>query len=122
MALRILLVEDNTHIRESIDLLLQGEGREVVSCGCAEDALVAFGRQPFDVLVTDISLPAMSGIDLARRVLETYPGTWVILSSGYALDSGLDKLGNQVRSLPKPFELEAMDALLSEIRSRLPRP
>ena len=121
MALRILLVEDNTHIRESIDILLQGEGREIVSCESAEDALAAFGVQPFDVLVTDISLPEMSGIDLARRVLVMHPDTWVILSSGYALGSGLEKLGHQVRSLPKPFEIDAMDALLEEIRSKLPR-
>ena len=120
MVLRVLLVEDNTHIRESVDILLQAEGREVVSCESAEEALSAFGLQPFDVLVTDISLPEMSGIDLARRVLETHPDTWVILSSGYALGSGLEKLGPQVRSLPKPFELDAMDALLSEIRSKLP--
>ena len=73
MELRILLVEDNTHIRESVDILLQAEGREVVSCESAEEALTAFSRQRFDVLVTDISLPEMSGIDLARRVLETHP-------------------------------------------------
>ena len=72
-----------------------------------------------DVLVTDISLPKMSGIGRARRVLELFPGTWLILSSGYALGSGLEKLGPHVRSLPKPFELDAKDALLSEIRSQL---
>ena len=120
MALRILFVEDNAPIRESIDILLQGDEREVVSCESAEQALAAFELQPFDVLVTDVSLPEMSGIELARRVIAMSPATWVILSSGYALDSGLEKLGPQVRSLPKPFELDAMDALLSEIRSKLP--
>ena len=71
------------------------------------------------MLLTDISLPEMSGIDLARRVLEMSPATWIILSSGYVLEHGLEKLGPKVRSLPKPFELDAMDALLSEIRSKI---
>ena len=116
--MKIIFVEDNEYLRETMAEMLEGEGRDIVACECAEDALAAFERNGADVIITDVSLPGMSGIDLARRVIELVPGTWVIVSSGYAFDRGLEALGPTVRSLPKPFEIEAMDDLLAEIGRR----
>jgi CheY-like chemotaxis protein len=113
--LRILYVEDNHDLRETIGMLIEADGREVVSCATGEEALAADRRRPFDVLVTDVSLPGMSGTDLARALLHDDPQRWVILCSGYEFAHGLAALGPNVRSLPKPFEVEEMDALLAEI-------
>lgn len=115
--LAVLLVEDDDYVRESIVALLEDDGREVRSCGSAEAALVEFGRRPCDVVITDVSLPGMTGMELIHRLLETAPSTWIIISSGYAVDHRLDRLGPNVRSLSKPFELEAMNALLADIQS-----
>lgn len=117
--LRILFVEDNEYLRETLAAMLEEEGRVVRACSTAEEALEAFGEQPFDVVVSDVSLPGMSGIDLARQLLTRQPALWVVLSSGYALDKGLQTLGPNVRSLPKPFELDDMDLLLAEIKASL---
>lgn len=114
-ALQIYYVEDNDELRETIGLLLEADDRVVESFATAEEALSAFERQPCDVVITDVSLPTMSGVDLARAVLAKAPGTWVVLSSGYAITRGLETLGDTVRSLPKPFEVEEMDSLLAEI-------
>ncbi len=113
--LKILYVEDHDDLRETIAVLLEGEGRDIVTCANAEAALVLWGERSFDVLVTDVSLPGMSGTDLARSVLATDLQTWVVLCSGYDFRHGLDKLGPNVRALPKPFEPEELDALLLEI-------
>ena len=56
-------------------------------CASAEEALVLDAGHPFDVLVTDVSLPGMSGTDLARRLLADDPLRWVVLCSGYELAS-----------------------------------
>jgi len=117
--LRILFVEDNEYLRETLAAMLEEDDREVRACASAEEALAAFGEQVFDVVVSDVSLPGMSGIDLARQLLTRQPALWVILSSGYALDKGLQTLGPNVRSLPKPFELEDMDTLLAEVKRKL---
>ena len=114
-ALQIYYVEDNEELRETIGLLLEADDRVVTSFATAEEALAAFEKQACDVVITDVSLPTMSGVDLARAVLTHKPGTWVVLSSGYALTRGLETLGDTVRSLPKPFEVEEMDSLLAEI-------
>ncbi len=117
--LTVLLVEDDDYVRESITALLEGEAREVRSCASAEAALSEFARQPCDVVITDVSLPGMSGIELARRLLESAPSLWVVISSGYELDHGLERIGPNVRSLAKPFEIDQMDALLAEIHTAL---
>jgi|SRR5882724_7420155 len=115
-SLRILVVEDNDYVRDLTLCLLEGEGREVLACKSAEEALDVFRRTGFDVVITDVSLPNMSGVELAKRVLERAPATWVIIASGYQLPTGLDKLGPHVRVMTKPFESEKMDAIFDEIR------
>ena len=117
--LRLLFVEDNDDLREAIGLMLEGDGRSISAFGTAEEALAAFEQAPFDVLVTDVSLPSMSGTELARRVLQRAPGTWVVLASGYDLRQGVETLGPTARALPKPFEIEQLDALLEEIATAL---
>lgn len=118
--LRILFVEDNDYLREMMAALLEADDREIVTAASGEEALASWQGGAFDVLVTDVSLPGISGLDLARAVLAPAPSTWVVLSSGYPLDHGLATLGPNVRSLPKPFESEAMDALLAEVRAAWP--
>ncbi len=111
----ILYVEDNDDLRETIGMLLEGEGREVETSASGEQALAAFERRDFDILVTDVGLPGMSGTELTRRVLAVNPTRWVVLCSGYEFRRGLDQLGVNVRSLSKPFELEELDALMNEV-------
>ncbi len=83
--LRILYVEDNDNLRETIGMLLESDAREVTTVASAELALAAWQADRFDVLVTDVSLPGLSGTALARRVLADAPQQWIVLCSGYGL-------------------------------------
>ena len=114
-SLRMLYVEDNAELREILRKMLEGERREVVACASAEEALALWNASHFDVLVSDISLPGMSGTDLARQVLAQDPERWVVLCSGYEYGDALRTLGPRVRALAKPFELEDLDRLMEEI-------
>ena len=113
--MRILYVEDNEELRETIAMLMEMEGRSITKCATAEAALQLDAQETFDVLITDVSLPGMSGTDLARQVLAKGPERWVVLCSGYHFGTALSKLGPHVRALVKPFELEELDSLLAEI-------
>ncbi|WP_343626887.1 response regulator [Roseateles puraquae] len=115
--LRTLFVEDNAELREQIGELLAEEGLAVVDCDCAEDALRLYATQRFDLVITDVSLPQMSGIDLARAILRAQPGAWVVFLSGYALGENLSTFGPHVRALLKPFELEQLQALVEAVRA-----
>ena len=113
--LRVLYVEDNALVREITCELLADRLREVVAVTTAEEALSAFNAQPFDLVVTDVSLPAMSGIELVRRIQTIDPSVRIILASGYALDTQQYQLGSNVRAIRKPFDLPAFDALIQEL-------
>jgi len=113
--LRILYVEDNDLVREVTTELLLMEERDVVAAANAEHALREFSQRPFDVMITDVSLPAMSGLDLARKVLELRPQTAIIVATGYPLDLPIQKWGARVRTILKPFDGAQIDALIAEL-------
>ena len=119
--LRILLVEDNAFVREQTAEMLASDGREVVACETAEQAWLEFERLPSDVLITDLSLPYMSGMELARRVLAKRPTAWVVIASGYSLPIEPGKLGPNVRFLRKPFETQEIEVLLQGARAMADR-
>jgi two-component system, cell cycle response regulator CpdR len=113
--LKILYVEDNELVREVTAELLAQEQRQIVACADAEEALKKFRESPFDLLITDVSLPVMSGIDLARSILTIKPHLPIIIASGYSLDFALENWGGNVRAIIKPFEGREIDALISEL-------
>ena len=113
--LRILYVEDNEIVREVTAELLAQDQRQIVACATAEEALEEFGTDPFDVVITDVSLPVMSGIELARCILNVKPQMPIIIASGYDLDFGIENWGANVRSIIKPFEAIEIEALMARL-------
>lgn len=81
--LRILLVDDHQILRDGIRVLLDGEpGMHVIGeCGSGGEALELAGRDQPDLVVLDISLPDMSGLDVLRQLRERQPGLNVIVLS-----------------------------------------
>jgi CheY-like chemotaxis protein len=71
-------------------------------------------QSKFDLLLTDIKLPGMSGFELATHATALAPGLAVIFSSGYA-DIKTDDLPFESALLPKPYELKDLQQLLSGI-------
>jgi CheY-like chemotaxis protein len=113
--MRILYVEDDPLVREITCELLAQPAREILAVGSAEEALGVFKPGAFEVVVTDVSLPAMSGLDMARRMLMLAPTVAIIIVTGYDSLVGLDLLGPRVRSIKKPFDVPEMDGLLNEL-------
>lgn len=118
--LSILYVEDNDHLREAIGMLLEGDDRDVTVCASAEAALQHCAERLYDLVVTDVSLPGMSGAELARRLLQDDPRRWIVLCSGYDFGDDAARLGVNVRSLSKPFELDELDALIDTVAASRP--
>jgi CheY-like chemotaxis protein len=110
-ALRILVVEDNEDAKTMLCELLEILGHQVCGASSAEDAL-QLSNQDFDLLLTDVSLPGMSGIDLARKLVSEKPNLKVIFSSGYGSIATND-LEFKAMSLPKPFDLEKLQQVLA---------
>jgi PAS domain S-box-containing protein len=84
----VLVVEDETMVREMTTRVLERAGYEVVAVQDGGAALTAADlRQPFDVLVTDVVMPNMSGIELAVRMMAEHPRMGVVLLSGYTAEA-----------------------------------
>ena len=115
--LRALFIEDNEDLREQTAWMLEEEGLQIRAFATAEEALACYAPEDVDVVVTDVSLPGMSGLDLARAVLRRSPEAWVVFSSGYAMGNDLSQFGPNVRALLKPFDFIDIRRLVDEIRA-----
>jgi CheY-like chemotaxis protein len=118
-ALRLLVVEDNADARYLVCETLRALGHEVESAASGEEALPQLDKQSFDILFTDVSLPGMSGVDLARRALQRTPGLELLFASGYG-DELTRHLEFPAKSLQKPYDIEQLQSVLDEIAQRLP--
>ena len=104
---RILVVEDNPDLLEMACALLAQLGHVVEGAGTGADALARVGAAPFDVLLTDLALPDVSGIDVARQALRARPALKVIVASGYGAPEATG-LEFPFAVLPKPYSLDQL--------------
>jgi DNA-binding NtrC family response regulator len=81
---QILLIDDELHNREAISLLLGNAGYRVQTAASGEEALEILRKTPFEIVITDLFLPGVSGIDILKKVKDESPYTCVILITGNA--------------------------------------
>jgi CheY-like chemotaxis protein len=109
----ILVVEDDATVREMTTKFLRQLGYGVLSAGNGEEALKLLetpGREPVDLLFTDIVMPVMDGMELSRRVGKLYPEMKILFASAYA-ENALIHQGIVVPGmtlLEKPFSLSTL--------------
>ena len=82
----MLIVEDDVNTRDATRELLQLLGAEVSAADHAKAALALFDSHAFDVLLTDVRMPGMSGIELARVAKRLQPNLRVVFASGYGAE------------------------------------
>ena len=115
--MNILLVEDSDEVSCITVEYLHELGHEVVAVPEAETAIVQLKDRPFDAVMTDIRLPGMSGIELARTLVRDYPNLPVVIASGYGALNVEFLLGGKMRTvlmLPKPYDLPDLERTLAE--------
>lgn len=120
----ILVVDDDDIVRETLYELLSEE-HACQQAATAEQALAKLQAQSFDLVLTDISMPGLSGLDLLNRVVQLYPGTPVIIISGLSDQEQAQSLIGRgaFDYLLKPFRLEVVeDSVRRAIEQRRPTP
>lgn len=103
----ILLVDDDPTLRDLVAMVLQGEGHSVVIASDGRDALERFGAGRFDLVLTDVSMPRLDGVGLAKALFEIDPSQKVILLSGDG-DGVQEKLPNVEGILQKPISFSSL--------------
>lgn len=117
-SLRVLLVEDHNDTARVLSKLLRGSGYEVTTANSAAAALQAAGSGPFDIVVSDIGLPDVTGYELMRQVRDRH-GLKGIALSGYGMDDDLRKSREAgfAEHLIKPVSLAQLGAAIQRVTS-----
>jgi PAS domain S-box-containing protein len=119
----VLLAEDQSSIRSVLREFLDSKGYKVLEAQNGSEALALAERHPgaIDVLVTDVIMPQIRGLELAKRVTELHPDICVIFMSGYSEDALLENqllADRNLTLIQKPFDLEELDQKIRESLSR----
>jgi two-component system, cell cycle sensor histidine kinase and response regulator CckA len=114
---RVLVVEDEEVIRGLVDQVLSAEGYDVVVAADGQEALALGSRLPFDVLLTDLTMPGIGGQELADRLRERVPGLKVMFMSGFAegSDFSASALTSSTTFLEKPFTFSTLTGRMREL-------
>jgi CheY-like chemotaxis protein len=112
----VLLVEDNAEVSLITVEYLTELGHQATAVPAAEPALARLAERRFDAVMTDVSLPGMSGIDLTKELVKQYPRLPVVISSGYGSLDLRQILGHSEPSvflLPKPYDMPMLQQTLN---------
>lgn len=115
---RILVAEDEVAVREFIRRVLETRGHAVVAAADGAEALVKLSRDSFDLLLADIAMPNMDGVELTLKAARDWPNLTVLLMSGIEMERrrahGIGQLAHAI--LRKPFSMvdlvQAVEAAL----------
>ena len=118
MAARILVVDDDPGMRKSLAIMLRREGYQVTEAPGGEEAAEHLGREVFDLVITDLKMERVSGLDLLRRVKQMSPAVEVVLMTGVGtIESAVEAMKSGAFDfITKPFRLEE---ILLRVRNAL---
>jgi len=112
----LLIVDDELHVRESLSHWFIEDGYEVNTASSGKEALALLGRQHFDVVITDIRMPGMDGLELQKRIHEVDPEVAIILVTAYAsVSTAVQALKEGAYDyLVKPFDPEELSRVVEK--------
>jgi signal transduction histidine kinase/CheY-like chemotaxis protein len=116
--LRVLVVEDNEAVGHFADEVLRDLGYQTRLVGNAVDALAALesGHPDFDVVFSDVIMPGLNGVEMAREIRRRHPEMPVVLTSGYSSVLAQDS-NREFELLRKPYSIEELSRVLRNVAS-----
>jgi DNA-binding NtrC family response regulator len=117
---RVLVVDDEVRQRDILRMILQAEGYETETAGNGRQALSAARREPFDVVLTDLKMPDLNGIELLTELMRAQPGSCVVLMTAHgSIDTAVEAMRRGAFDyLTKPLEKDEMLMVLRRAMER----
>ena len=112
---RILVVDDDDDVRSVAATMIEEIGYEVVAAESGEAALKVLDREEFALVLTDVAMPGMSGVDLARRIRATRPKLPILFASGYADVQTFGAELSEEALLKKPYRIADLAARIGQV-------
>lgn len=116
---KLMIVDDEETLTYSLyqSFILAKQNYEVVTASSGEEASEKLKKAEFDLVITDISMPGMSGLELLAWIRENYPDTAVVIMTAYGSEDKKEEaisLG-AINYIEKPFEIKEIKQLVMEI-------
>ncbi len=112
----VLLVEDNEQVRQFAEDLLRDLGCDVIAAADGKEALELLDTKPVDLMFTDVVMPGISGIELARQARQLKPGLPVLLATGYSDE--VVKGSPEFEVVPKPYRPQQLGKAITDVLNR----
>jgi two-component system cell cycle sensor histidine kinase/response regulator CckA len=118
--LRVLVVDDDEQIREVLSDMLSMDGHTTTACPDGYAAIKSLETERFDVMITDLGMPGMSGLDLAGHAHEQYPKMPIAMITGWGMQLNHDEIAMKgiLAVLPKPFHMKDVKALVQDLAAK----
>ncbi len=115
--LRILVVDDDEQIRDVLSDMLSVSGHKAVGCSDGYQALEVLETDCFDLMITDLGMPGMSGLELAGTAHEQHPQMPIAMITGWGTQLDQNEIAHKgiLAVLPKPFRIKDIKSLVDEI-------
>jgi signal transduction histidine kinase len=110
---RVLFVDDQEEVRASVGEMLRAMGHHVTVVDRGAAAVSLVGRQRIDVVITDLGMPGMTGLDVAERFRLLAPRVPIVLLTGWGLDPDAARPDNVAFVLGKPVTMKSLDDAIS---------
>jgi DNA-binding NtrC family response regulator len=120
--LRILIVDDNREIRTILSEYLKEEGYFADGAGDGKEALARHGQSPFDLVITDLNMPGMTGIELIKEIAknETHTPEFIIITGYASLDTAIEAVkAGAFDYLVKPFRIEELKVVIKNAQDKI---
>lgn len=113
----VLIVDDEKNMRITLSDILLDEGYDVTTASTGEEAVTLCDRHAFDIILMDVRMPGINGVEAFRRIRKHNEGVRVIMMSAYSVDdlkqAAIDE--GAIAFLPKPLDVHKVVQLVSEV-------
>jgi DNA-binding response OmpR family regulator len=119
---RLLVVDDERKIREMIAIALEQENREIILAESGEQALTLIKHQPPHLIIADVKMDGMSGVEFLEQVKASWPKTAVLLLTGYDDDALEQRARNLGASgiIHKPLTIPEVRQTINAVLANIP--
>jgi len=115
---KVLIVDDEQNMRRTLADILIDEGYDVTTAATGEEAIELCSKNRFEIILMDVRMPGINGVEAFRRIRRHQEGVRVILMSAYSIDAlketALDE--GAIAFLSKPLDLEKVVDLIGEVK------
>jgi DNA-binding NtrC family response regulator len=121
-ALGILIVDDNREIRGILEEYLREEGYSAAGAANGKEALAVYLETPYDLIITDLNMPGMTGIELIKEIIKIgrEPVEFIIITGYASLDTAIEAVkAGAFDYLVKPFRIEELKVVIKNAHDKI---